>query len=159
MGASKGGALMRLDRARATRLALLGLLAVGWLLGLAIQWAIAVRTGYLDIFPPQMLLGGVLCLGAGAAERVLDPVRRNAKRGALAGIAMIVTIVVGYLVLVALLSEPSGAGDGGETWLTLLLEAPFWIGVPLVTGAGCGALGWHAADRRTGPGRPASRPR
>jgi hypothetical protein len=159
MGASKGGALMRLDRARATRLALLGLLAVGWLLGLAIQWAIAVRTGYLDIFPPQMLLGVVLCLGAGAAERVLDPVRRNAKWGALAGIAMIVTIVVGYLVLVALLSEPSGAGEGGETWYTLLLEAPFWIGVPLVTGAACGALGWRVADRRTGSGRPAARPR
>ena len=141
---------MRLDRAHATRLALLGLLAVGWLLGLAIQWAIAVRTGYLDIFPPQMLLGVLLCLGAGAAERVFERVRRTARRGALAGVAMLVSILAGYLVLAALYVDPGRAAESGETPISLLLEAPFWIGIPLVTSAASGLLGWHAADRLVG---------
>jgi hypothetical protein len=35
--------------------------------------------------------------------------------------------------------------DGGETWLSLLLEAPYWIGVPLLVVGGFGALGWLAA--------------
>lgn len=149
---------MRNDRVvRATRLALLGLLGAGWLLGLVIQGTTAVRTGYLDVYPPQLLLGVLLCLGAGAAARVIDPVRRTARRGAVAGIAMIVSIVVGYMLLVALFWDPSHAGESGETWYTLVLEAPFWVGVPLATGASFGALGWYAADRVVGASWPAGR--
>ncbi len=150
---------MRTDRLWTTRLALLALLGAGWLLGLVIQMAIRVLTGYMDVVPPQLLLGVLLCFGAGAAARVLDPVRRGARRGALAGITMIASIVAGYVVLTILFWNPGWAQGGGETWHSALIEAPFWIGVPLVTGAGFGALGWCAADRVVGPAWPAGHPR
>jgi hypothetical protein len=149
MGASRGGASMRgHGDVHAGRVVLVGLLCAGWLLGLAIQWAIAAWSGYLDIFPPQMLLGVLLCVGAGATERVFERVRRNARRGALAGVAMLVSILLGYFVLVALYMDPGRATANGETPLSMLLEAPFSIGIPLATSAASGLLGWHAADRR-----------
>jgi len=128
-------------------IALFGLLCAGWLLGLAIQWASMARTGYADIYPPQMLLGVLLCVGAGAAERLVERVRRTARRGAPAGVAMLVSILLGYFVLAALYVDPGLAAESGETPLSMLLEAPFWIGIPLVTSAAAGLLGWHAADR------------
>ena len=148
---------MRSDRTRAVRPILLGLLVAGWLLGLAGQVVTRQATGYMDVFPPQILLGVLLCVGAGAAARVLDPVRRTWKRGALAGIAMIASILVGYFILTAGLwnSEWSGQ-ESGETWFTLLIEAPFWIGLPTLTGGGFGALGWYLADRRARPSEPMS---
>jgi drug/metabolite transporter (DMT)-like permease len=150
---------MRNDRVRATRIALLGFLGAGWLLGLVSQVITRVQTGYVDVWPPQILLGVLLCLGAGAAARVVDPVRRTKKRGALAGIAMIASILVGYLLLTLLIWNPIWSEEsGGETWWSLLLEAPFWIGIPAAIGAGMGALGWYAADRIAGPSWPAARP-
>jgi hypothetical protein len=132
-----------------TRIALLGLLGAGWLVGLVSQVITRQQTGYEDVWPPQMLLGVLLIFGAGAAARLVDPVRRTWKRGSVAGIAMIASIVVGYGVLTFVMWNPiwSDQGEGGETWFSFLLEAPFWIGVPLLTGASLGALGWFAADR------------
>lgn len=49
------------------------LLVAGWLLGLAIQAAIAITTGYSDVFPPQFLLGLALCFGAGYRARGTNP--------------------------------------------------------------------------------------
>ena len=136
--------------AHAGRIVLVGLLCAGWLLGLLTQWASMAQTGYADVYPPQMVLGILLFVGAGAAERVFERVRRTARRGALAGVAMLVSILAGYLVLVALYLDPGRAAESGETPISLLLEAPFWIGVPLVTSAASGLLGWHAADRVVG---------
>jgi hypothetical protein len=137
---------------RRGRVALLALLAAGWLLGGAIQVATRALTGYMDVLPPQLLLAVLLCVGAGAAARMLDPVRRTARRGALAGIGMVGSIVAAYMVLTAVLWNPTWAEQDGETWFSLLIEAPFWIGVPLLAGTGFGALGWWVADRVM-PGR------
>jgi hypothetical protein len=142
---------------RATPVILIGVLVAGWLLGLASQVVTRQATGYMDIFPPQMLLGILLCVGAGAAARVVDPVRRTWRRGSLAGIAMIASIFVGYLILTTVLWNSSWSENDGETWWSLLIEAPFWIGVPTLIGAGFGALGWRLADRRARPSEPTSR--
>ncbi|MGD0247791.1 MAG: hypothetical protein ABSB75_01940, partial [Candidatus Limnocylindrales bacterium] len=126
---------MRNDRVRTTRIALLGFLGAGWLLGLVSQVITRVQTGSMDLWPPQILLGVLLCLGAGAAARVVDPVRRTKRRGALAGIAMIASIAVGYELLTVLMWNPGWSGQDGETWWSLLLEAPFSIGIPAAIGA------------------------
>jgi hypothetical protein len=145
-------------RVRAIRIALLGLLGAGWLLGLASQVMARVQTGYMDVWPPQILLGVLLCFGAGAAERIVDPVRRGMRRGAIAGMAIIAAIIVGYVLLTVLMWNPIWSGQDGETWWSLLIEAPFWIGVPAAIGAGFGALGWYVADRIAGPSWPAGHP-
>jgi hypothetical protein len=46
--------------------------------------------------------------------------------------------------------NPVWSEGEGETWFSFLLEAWFWIGVPLAIGAGSGALGWLATDRLMG---------
>ncbi len=144
---------MSSDRFHAQRGALAVLLAGGWMLGLAAQVAVRLWTGFMDVTPPQMLLGLLLCAGSGALVRLGDRTR-GPRRGALAGVAMVASVILGYAVLTALLWKPAWSGGEGETPQTLLLEAPFWIGVPLVVAAACGALGWYAADRLAG--RPGS---
>jgi hypothetical protein len=136
-------------------LVLIGLLAAGWLVGLVSQVMTRVNTGYMDVWPPQILLGILLIFGAGAVARMVDPVRRTWRRGSLAGIGMIAVIVAGYALLTVLLWNPMWSeADNGETWFSMLIEAPFWIGVPLLTGAVFGALGWRVADRVSGPASP-----
>lgn len=144
------------ERAQVQRRVLLVLVACGWFLGLAAQVAVRLGTGYMDVSPPQLLLGALLCAGAGALVHLGDTTRRP-RHSALAGVAMIASIVLGYALLTALLWNPSWAG-GGETPQSLLLEAPIWIGVPLLAGAGCGALGWYAADRLAHLRRTSARP-
>jgi hypothetical protein len=133
-------------------LVLLGLLGVGWLAGLVSQVMSRLQTGYMDVWPPQLLLGIGLIFGAGAAARLVEPVRRTWRRGAAGGTAIVASIVVGYAVLSVLLWNPAWterAEEEGETWFSLLIEAPLWIGVALLTGAAFGALGWWVADRQT----------
>ena len=147
--------------ARSKRGALFGFLGAGWLLGLVIQVATRVQTGYMDVSPPQLLLGVLLCLGAGAAVRVVDPMARRARRGALAGRAMFGSIIVGYALLAVVLWNPAWterAAQQGEGWYSTLLEVPFWIGIPLAVAAGLGVLGWHAAGRMTARSRQAAPP-
>jgi hypothetical protein len=128
-------------------LALLALICGGWLLGLAVQVLTRQQTGYMDVFPPQILLGVLLCAGAGAAARLLGPAEQTWKRGALAGLAMLGSIIAGYIVLSIATWNPAWSEGEGETWFSFLLEAWFWIGVPLVVGSGFGALGSVLADR------------
>jgi hypothetical protein len=138
---------------RRVRLSLVVLLLAGWITGLVVQVGTRVTTGYMDVLPPQLALGVLLCLGAGAAARMLEPERRTARRGAIGGLAMLGSIVAGYTILTILAWNPDwGAGDGGETWFSLLIELPFWVGLPLLVGACFGALGWVAADRTGRPG-------
>lgn len=120
-------------------------LIAGWLLGLVVQLAIALATGYTDVFPPQLLLSMALCFGAGFRARRLDPTI-GGRRGALAGAKMMGTIVAAYFTLAFLVLGPD-TDTGGETWFTLLMEAPFWIGIPLGTSSLAGYLGWRAAGR------------
>jgi hypothetical protein len=130
------------------RTALVLALAAGWLAGLAMQIMTRAWSGYMDILPPQMILGVLLCFGAGSAARALDRVRGSAWRGAIAGVAMLGSIIAGYALMVAIAWNPIwNEGDGGETWFSLLIELPFWVGVPLVAGSTCGALGWIVVDR------------
>jgi len=139
---------------RGVLLGLAALLAAGWLLGGAVQLATRQATGYMDVVPTQLLLTVLLLLGAGVAARLAYPAR-TARRGALAGIAMMLAIIAGYAVLTALLWNPVWADQqgGGETWFSLLIEAPFWVGVPTLLSAGLGALGWVTADRMAASGR------
>jgi hypothetical protein len=130
------------------RTALVLALAAGWLAGLGVQVLTRAWTGYMDIFPPQMILGALLCFGAGFAARALDRVRRSARRGAIAGVAMLGSILGGYAAMVAIWWNPTWNDDGGgETWFSMLIELPFWVGMPIVVGSICGAAGWMIADR------------
>ncbi len=136
----------------AIRVGLVALLAAGWLVGLAVQVTTRLQTGYMDVMPLQIMLGILLCLGAGAAARVLDPVKHTWRRGAVAGLAMLGSILVGYLLLTALMWNPVWSEGEGETWFSLMIEASFWIGVPLAVGSGFGGAGWIAADYRLAGG-------
>lgn len=124
------------------------LLIAGWLLGLVAQLSIAMATGYGDLFPPQILLGVALCFGAGYRARRINPQIRG-RRGALAGAKMMGSIVLAYFILAFVTMGPD-PDTGGETWLSLLLEAPFWIGLPLGSSSLAGYLGYRAAGRHTG---------
>lgn len=128
------------------------LLILGWLAGLVAQVVIAVTTGYSDLFPPQLMLALALCFGAGYRARQIDP-SVAASRCALAGAQMMGILVVGYFI-VALITLGPDTDSGGETWFSLLLEAPFWIGVPLVTSSVSGYLGGRVAG---GPFRSSPR--
>lgn len=132
-------------RSAAPRVVLLGVLAVGWVAGLLGQRAIVEETDYLDISPPLLLLGTGLCIVAGAAARFAPRRSRGPRIGGLAGVAMMATMVAGYLGLALAYADRFDADAGGETWFSLLLESLFWIGVPLVVSAALGALGWLAA--------------
>jgi hypothetical protein len=121
------------------------LLVAGWLLGFVIQLSVALATGYTDVFPPQLLLGIALCFGAGFRARKINPGVRG-RRGALAGAKMMGTIVVAYFALAFAVLGPD-ADSGGETWFSLLVEAPFWVGLPLGSSSFAGYLGWRFAGR------------
>jgi hypothetical protein len=143
-GSADGGRTRRVGRM------VLLLLVAGWLLGLIVQVAVYVSTGRLDVLPPSILLGIALCAGAGATERLCDAAPPRARRGVSAGIAMVSSIAIGYVLFVSVVSGPTSDGAGGETWLSLLLVAPLWIGIPAVAGAVFGAFGWLLADRAVG---------
>jgi hypothetical protein len=128
-------------------------------MGLVSQVVTRFWTGYMDVLPPQMLLGAALCLGAGWLVRINDPLASRPRHGALAGIGMVASIVAGYLVLIPILWNPVWAAGDGETWWSLLIEAPIWIGMPLLTGAVCGGLGWHLARWWESRARPTAHPR
>ena len=128
------------------RVVLLGGLAVGWLVGLLGQRSIVEATGYLDISPALMLLGTGLCALAGGAARVLAPEHRRRRVGALAGIAMMASMVGGHILLAVAYADRFAGRESGETWFSLLLEAWFWIGVPVVVSAGLGLIGWFVVD-------------
>jgi hypothetical protein len=132
-----------LSMSRPQRITLI--LAAGWLLGFTVQFAIGIATGYADIFPPQMLLGLALCLGAGVRERRMRPMQ-TWRSGARAGATMMLFLIGPYLILTALILTPS-ADMGGETWWTLLLEAPLWIGITFGSGALAGMIGWRIGAR------------
>lgn len=136
---------------------LLAVLVVGWVGGGIWQWVQAAQTGYGDIFPPQMLLGVLLCAGAGALLRGIDP-GGSIRGGAVAGIVMVVSLIVAYLLLMAaaLGTERIFGGEDGETWMSFLLELPFWLGIPALGAAGAGALGWLGADVAAGGSRSAA---
>jgi hypothetical protein len=121
------------------------ILAVGWFLGFIVQLVIGLTTGYADIFPPQMLLGLALCLGAGIRERRTRPMQ-TWRSGARAGATMMLFLIGPYLILTALILTPS-SDMGGETWWTLLLEAPLWIGITFGSGALLGVIGWRIGVR------------
>jgi hypothetical protein len=139
-------------------LVVLVVLGVGWLAGLFGQRAIVEATGYMDVSPPLLVLAIVLCFGAGVACRLLLPYR-TARSGALAGVAMVVTVVVGYGSLVFAYRDRFVGRDSGETAWSLLLESWFWLGVPCVMGALLGAGGWLVASAalRLGGRDPAPR--
>lgn len=121
------------------------LLAVGWTIGFLVQLALGLASGYADIFPPQMLLGIALCFGAGLRDR-LNVQAGSWRRGARAGATMMLLLIGPYLILTAIILKPS-PDAGGETWLTLLLEAPLWLGLTFGSGALFGALGWRVGAR------------
>jgi hypothetical protein len=136
-------------------IAALAFLAVGWLLGLVAQRATIEATTYGDITPPLMLLGLGLCALAGLATRLLMLGAPRIRTGALAGVGMALITLAGYGALIVAYWDryfAAHSNEDGETWLSLMLEAWFWIGVPLAVSAGLGALGWLAGDRLAGHG-------
>ena len=129
----------------ASRLIPVGLLAIGWLLGFAIHGASAAATGWGDVSAPLMLLGVVLCVAAGAVAWAVAPAHRRARYGALAGIVMWISFIVGNVLVALLWVDPAHMAESGETWLSLLLESWFWIGLPTLVSASLGAVGWLMA--------------
>lgn len=126
------------------------LFAVGWLAGLAGQWWVGDTTGYLDVFPPLMLLGLVLFALAGAVARVDLPRFTRARSGIVAGILALASVLAGYLALAVILMPDKLLGSGDETWFSLLIESWFWIGIPLLVSGALGLVGWLAAGRLVG---------
>ena len=59
---------------------------------------------------------------------------------------MMLLLIGPYLILTAIILKPS-PDAGGETWLTLFLEAPLWLGLTFGSGALFGALGWRVGAR------------
>jgi MFS family permease len=134
-----------------TRLLVIGGLAAGWTVGLLAQRSIVEATGYFDVSPGLLVFGCVLCFLAGGAAHVLAPAHRRIRTGVVAGIAMAGAIIGGYLLL-AFVYDGFAIEESGETWWTLLLEAWFWIGVPLVASGTLGAAGFlvvQALERLT----------
>lgn len=135
----------------AVRIILIVGLASGWLIGLLAQRSTVEQTNYMDISPALLVLGAVLCALAGAAARIGAPTLHRIRIGALAGIGMLVSILLGYAGLaIAYADRFAQGGADGETWWSLLLESWFWVGVPLVVSATLGSIGWVVADRLQG---------
>ena len=136
-----------LDAPARQRVAGIGLLAAGWLLGFAIHGSMAAATGWGDVSPVLMLLGALLCVVAGAVAWLLAPLHRRARVGALAGFLMFVSFVVGNALVVLLWVDPAHMAESGETWFSMLIELPLWLGIPTVISCGLGAVGWRLARR------------
>lgn len=130
----------------ATRRVALGLLTAGWALGGAIHLASVLATTWGDIGPELLLAGVILAFGAGMAVRLGWPARTQ-RWGAIGGLLMGAAIMAGTIVIDVFLVMPYHAGDSGETPFSLLIEAPFWIGIPSAVAAGMGWLGWQLARR------------
>lgn len=128
------------------RVAGLGSLAAGWLTGFGIHGSAAAASGWGDIPPEALLLGVALCVWAGAVAWVIAPQHRRRRVGALAGLLMVASFVAGNILVAVLWVDPGHMAEGGETWFSLLIEAWFWIGVPVVGGLGLGVIGWSSAD-------------
>jgi hypothetical protein len=129
------------------RLFLVGLLAIGWLVGFAVHGSMAAASGWGDISSELMLWGAVLCVVAGGVAWAVAPAHRRVLTGALAGFGMFVSFVLGNLLVVALWVDPAHMAEGGETWFSLLLESWFWIGLPTLISAALGATGWQITRR------------
>jgi hypothetical protein len=129
-----------------TRVGLVGSLAAGWLVGFGVHGSAAAASGWGDIPGEALLLGTALCAWAGVVAWVAAPAHRRPRIGALAGLLMVMTFVLGNVLIAMLWVLPERRGLwGGETWLSLLLESWFWVGVPVAGSLVLGALGWSAA--------------
>ncbi len=122
-------------------------IGVGWLIGLLAQVATRLWSGYMDVSPPQLLLGALLCGGAGAAVRGTLRGRRSVD-GLLGGAGLAASIVAGYAALTAVLWNPAWSAGGADPWQGAVLEALVAMSVALVLGAACGLIGWRIAARR-----------
>jgi hypothetical protein len=120
----------------ATRMTLLVLVAVAWLLGLVIQITTRVSTGYMDVLPPQLLLAVLVCqcqrrsaYRPGQAQLQARRARRDSDAG----------LDRRGLRLLTASCEPtwSEAESGGEM-VHAPPRAPFWIGSSVIS-AGLGA--------------------
>ncbi len=131
---------------RATKVVSIGILAAGWLVGGLTQLDSDLRSGYTGVSIELIMFGGVLCAWSGVVARVVGRVPRRVRAGAVAGVATIVAIVASKEVMELLIADRLVHAGTGETWFSFLLEAWFWIGVPLVSSAACGAFGWLLAD-------------
>jgi hypothetical protein len=134
------------------RLLLVGLLAIGWLIGFAVHGSMAAATGWGDISPLLMLWGVALCALAGGVAWAVAPAHRRMLIGALAGLGMFASFVVGNLLVVALWVDPAHMAESGESWFSLLLESWFWIGLPTLVSGALGASGWSIARRLASSG-------
>jgi hypothetical protein len=131
-------------------------LAGAWCIGFLAQRAVVEETEYLDIPPALLVLGIAQCVAAGAASYVLAPAHRVVRTGVLAGLAMAALMVGGYLLLALAYADRFAGEESGETWLSLLFESWFWIGLPALSSAALGAIGWLGAatlHRRSHQGR------
>ncbi len=116
-----------------------GALAAAWILAVVV-WSASGE----DLPTAGMVAVAAVCACGGAAAWVLAPGHRCARFGALGGI-----LVFGAFMLLAVVGSAASGTLGrpaeGETAFSTLIELPFWLGVPLVVSACCGAAGWHVA--------------
>lgn len=126
-------------------LGLISSLVMGWLVGFAVHGSAAAASGWGDVPPVTLLLGAILCAWAGVAAWFVAP-RRRWRGGAVAGVLMFASFVLGNILIVVLWVDPAHFSEGGESWFSLVLESWFWVGVPLLVSASLGSAGWAAAD-------------
>ncbi len=130
-----------------TRVGLLGSLAGGWLVGFGVHGSAAAASGWGNVPGEAMLLGIVLCAWSGVVAYLVAPAHRRRLYGALAGLLMVASFVAGNVLVAMLWVLPQRQGLGeGETWFSLLIELPFWLGLPIVGSLALGAVGWSAAE-------------
>jgi hypothetical protein len=142
-----------------TRVVFVGALALAWLVVWLDLLLNAARTHWGDLTPEVLLAGPALAFTAGAITWRIAPAHRHLRFGALAGLVMLATYVAGYVPIVVVEVLPYRGGATGETPISLLLEAWFWIGVPTVVCGGMGALGWATANTLAHLGRVRPQPR
>lgn len=139
------------------------LMVAGWAYGGMVQLGTDLSTGYTGISEPQILIGLALCIGGGVVGRLWWGSSRFGRAprlrwGAAAGVLAAAWVIGSKLLLEFAIADRLEPGESGETPFSLLLEAWFWLGLPLVVSAILGALGWAATDLllRHGPTRGGS---
>lgn len=127
--------MQRLNLPEGPRVITLGVLVIAWVM----PWFSIPPEGLSNA---ELALVSVGCAYAGGAAWVLAPHHRQARYGALAGVLMFASWIIVLLVGQALTGTLDLTAGGAETPFSLLIELPFWLGVPLIVAALLGAAAW-----------------
>ena len=116
------------------RLVLLGGFAVAWLLPSIISTS--------DLPPERILAMCAAGAYAGVMAWVFAPQHQQVQYGALAGVLLVVSWVIVWMVMAILAGTLISEGETVFSWL---IELPVWVGVLAVLGGFLASVGWLVA--------------